>query len=113
MRSTLSLMSLSLFLVPSQLIMAGEQTGEVYDLRVSSGTLLNPTHVVITGAASGKPACATTAYWSIDTDTVAGRNFLAVLLTAQAAGKAVKIYGTNACTLRSDMENVAQIQIMP
>ena len=93
--------------------LAGEQTGTVLDLRVSSVALLNPSHVYISGTAINKPGCAATAHWAFDSDTPAGRSFLAVLVAATASGQTVKIFGTGSCTLRPDMESIAQIAVVP
>lgn len=96
-------------LIPS-IAIASEQIGLVVDIRVASKTLsTNPTHFKLDGVWMNKPFCATTDYWAIDTDTPAGRNFLAVVLTAQASGRRVAIWGTDQCTLRADMETVLQI----
>lgn len=43
------------------------------------------------------PECATTDKWLIDLDTSAGRAMLAVLLSAQASGISVTVWGTGDC----------------
>lgn len=90
---------------------ASQQTGLVVDVRVSSTAVLNPTHIQLDGTWTGKPGCATTIYWAIDTDSVLGRNLLAVILAAQASGQPVTFYGANTCTLRTDMETAVQVQL--
>ena len=93
---------------------AGEQTGQILSLRVSSTTLSsNTTHFLISGSGTNKPACATLQFWAIDSDTTAGRNFLATLLSAQATGRDVIVYGANRCGLRAGMETVAEIDLAP
>jgi hypothetical protein len=93
--------------------LAGEQTGQILDIRVSSTTLINPTQVLLSGIWWARPSCATNGYWAVDTDTVVGRNFLATLLTAQVTGRSVTLFGLNACNLRADMETVVQIHLAP
>jgi hypothetical protein len=88
---------------------AGTQTGEVIDVRVSSKTLANPTHIKLSGAWQNRPACAVQDYWAIDSDTPAGKSFLAAVLAAQASNRPITIWGTDQCTLRTDMETVLQI----
>jgi hypothetical protein len=90
---------------------ASQQTGLVLDIRVSSTTLINPTHILLSGVWAAKPTCATSTYWAIDTDTTVGKNFLATILTAQASGRPITIYGSNFCSLRTDMETGIQIQL--
>lgn len=90
---------------------AGDQSGPVVEVRVASATLNgNPTHFKLDGGWTNKPACAATGYWAINTDTAAGKSLLAALLFAQATGKAVTVWGSGQCTLRSDMENANQVE---
>jgi len=102
-----------LVLISSGLAFAGQQAGQITSIRVSSKTLgsSNPTHFSMTGTASGQPSCATLAYWTFDGDTPTGKNFLATILTAQATGRAIAVYGTGECGLRPGMESVLEIDL--
>lgn len=90
---------------------ASDQTGKVVDIRVSSQKLTGgyPTQVKLDSSWSGKPACATSEYWSIDTDTEAGKNMLSILLTALTTDNPVTIWGMAACNLRAEMEQALQV----
>jgi hypothetical protein len=101
----------SLLIFISGICCAGEQTGQIVDLRVSAYKTFNPTHVKLSGTWSGAPSCATIGFWAIDTETPTGKNVLATLLAAQAAGKNVRIWGSNQCTLRGDMETATQVGV--
>jgi hypothetical protein len=93
---------------------AGQQSGPITSLRVSSKTVSsNTSHVLLSGTNTGKPNCATLDYWAFDSDTATGKSFLATLLTAQASGRDVIVYGTNDCNLRAGMESVAEIDLAP
>lgn len=92
------------------LVCASEQTGQVLDVRVASKTLsTNPTHIKLSGTWQNRPSCAVQGYWAIDTDTTAGKSFLAAVLAAQASIWPITIWGADQCTLRTDMETVFQI----
>lgn len=106
---------LVLTLTVSAVAVAGQQVGQITSLRVTSKAIgsPNPTHFSLSGAASGQPGCVSLAYWTFDADTPTGKNFLATLLTAQATGRSVAVYGTNNCDLRSGMEGVIEIDLAP
>lgn len=72
------------------------QVGVVNDVRVSStsGPVGNPTHFQITGNAIVNASCTGT-WWFIDTDTTSGKALLSALLSAQATGKQVKVWGNS------------------
>lgn len=100
-----------LMLLAASAFAAGQQVGNVVDLRVSSLTIGNPIHVQVDGAYQNRPACAVVGFWAIDSDTSAGKSFLAALMLAKAQGKQVTLAGTGTCSLRADMETIVQIQI--
>ncbi len=95
-------------------VMAGQQIGQISSLRVTSKSIgSNPAHFLLSGTASEQPSCATLPYWTFDADTPTGKNFLATLLTAQATGRSVAVYGTGECGLRPGMESVIEIDLAP
>lgn len=100
-------------LLVSGFSIAGSQTGEVQKLFVSGRDYAapnqNPTHLYIAGNYNAKPACATSGYWAVDTDTQQGKSILSLILTAYATGKQVSLLGTGNCTLRPDMETLFQV----
>jgi hypothetical protein len=100
-----------LMLLTASAFAAGQQVGSIVDIRVSSLSLANPTHVQVDGAYQNRPACAVVGFWAIDSDTSAGKSFLATLMLAKAQGKQVTLAGSGTCSLRSDMETIVQIQI--
>lgn len=73
------------------LAVAGDQTGQVVIL--SAPNKGRPAAVVLNGARSNKPACATDGAW-----TFQDANLFAMLLSAYFNGKSVSITGTGACT---------------
>ena len=93
----------------SQNVFAGYQTGKITSIRVSSPTVSSPTHFQLNGTWNGQPACATSPWWAIDTDTPAGKSLLSILLTAYSTDKTVTVWGQGICSLRSDMETAIQV----
>ena len=90
--------------------LAGTITGTVEWViaRASDGL----TYAMITGIPSGRPTCATKAYWIIaDENSEAGKKQYAMLLTAQATGLTVTVGGANTCTRWSDGEDIDYIQL--
>lgn len=105
-RIVLAVIATLLFVVPA---VAGQQTGTVAMLlvRQSDGMV----YFYLDGTATGKPACATNAYWMIkDENSNAGKQMLAMLLAARAQGQAITVVGNNTCTRWSDGEDVDQIR---
>ena len=100
-------------LLVSSISFAGNQSGSVQKLFVSGRDYAapnqNPTHLNITGNYIAKPACATSGYWAVDTDTQQGKSILSLLLTAYATGKEISLLGTGNCSLRPDMETLFQV----
>ena len=94
---------------------AGSQHGNVQKLYVSGRDYAppyqNPSHVSMDGTYNEKPACASSGYWAIDTETEQGKAILTLLLTSSATGKKLSLYGTGSCSLRPDMETVFQVGI--
>ena len=66
----------------------------------------------VDGPRTTAPACATQAYWVIGNEaSTAGRQQLALLMMAEAAGKAVIVSGSGTCARRPDAENVVEIAV--
>jgi hypothetical protein len=61
------------------------------------------------GTRSGRPACATSARWVINTTTIGGQVMVSVLLTAYARGRPVSVSGTGACDDWSGAESVSYL----
>lgn len=90
---------------------AGTITGSVS--RVIQRSTNGLTYVVVSGTASGKPACAAGTYWMIaDENSESGKKQYAMLLMAMATGRTVKIVGRNSCIRWSDGEDIDYIQLM-
>ena len=92
---------------------AGTQIGTVQYVivRASDGltyfTLANSVH-------TQKPDCATADYWIIkDENSTAGKSQYAMILSAQASGKTVKITGMNTCSRWRDGEDANSLQMYP
>jgi hypothetical protein len=88
---------------------AGEVVGTVQSVyvRASDGLVL----VLMNGAPSGKPACATQAYWIVKGEnTETGKKQYALLMSAKAAGAVVSIVGANVCTRWGDGEDIEVVQ---
>ena len=90
---------------------AGTVTGTVDILIVRQSDGL--TYVYMNGTPSGKPACATKAYWIIqDENSEAGKKLYALLLAAKASNSEIKIGGAGTCTRWPDGEDIAWIQLL-
>jgi len=73
----------------------------------------NMAYFSLSGAPTGRPTCAAnTMYWMIKDETSSlGKQQVALLLTAKAAGKVVSVTGTGTCTKWPDGEDAAFIGI--
>jgi hypothetical protein len=110
MRANLALVILTL--VASDQAWTGTQTGTITYLTVRDSDGL--TYFNLTGASSGKPACATQAYWMIKNETTeAGKKIYALLLAAQASGATVIVTGYDTCTRWNEGEDVNTIRTSP
>lgn len=90
---------------------AGTQAGTVNTLIVRSSDGL--IYFWLNGvAAINKPACAVYSYWMIrDENSNAGKQQLAILLSAKATGKQITVYGRNSCLRWGDGEDVDAISL--
>lgn len=93
--------------------LASEADGRVLDLHVRSTDGLQ--YVVIDGATTSRPACATIrSYFMIkDEHSDAGKAQLAMLLSAKLSQHTVRVIGTGECTRWLDGEDIAEIMILP
>lgn len=101
-------LSFGLSFSASHSALAGSQTGRIVHLHVRASDGL--VYVVLDGALSGRPACATIAYWMIKNETSStGKQQLAQLLAAKASGQEITIVGTNTCSRWHDGEDIDEI----
>lgn len=88
---------------------AGSQTGKVQRIWAREDGLL---YVVLDGAPTGKPQCATIGYWMIkDENSNHGKAQLSLLMMAFASGKTVTIDGRNTCSRWSDGEDIFGVEV--
>jgi hypothetical protein len=87
--------------VLSDSALAGEQgPGLITDLQIEG----NRAVFAVGGQVVNKPACAVWGRFVFDVTTPSGQALLAYLLSAQASGKKVRVYGTGDCSLVGDHE---------
>lgn len=98
--------------------MAGDQTGQVLEVRVTSKSLgNNHTHIRLSGTYNAQPSCIDPnwRFWVVDTDTASGKSILSTVLTAQATGKNITFWGSGSCHLDAPgpngMEKIIQVGI--
>jgi hypothetical protein len=88
---------------------AGTSSGPVTNIFMHSPDVV----MFKAGSTSGSPACSPYQEWAIKLSDPAGKGFLAILLSAQAQGKSVKVLGyTNTCRDWSDRELPSYIMIL-
>jgi hypothetical protein len=86
------------------------QIGTVARLHVRAADGL--VYFYVQGIRSALPACATQGYWIIaDETSSAGKQQLALLLMAEAAGKPVIVSGAGTCNRWRDGEDVSEIAV--
>ena len=56
-----------------------------------------PGAMVVSGARTAVPACATDSAWSVDGSTGNGAQLVAAIMTARATGRSVTVVGTGTC----------------
>lgn len=112
MRSLLTvLLSLVLGLCSSSAL-AGSSVGKVTILRAHSADIIM---FGLSGEHVNRPACAAGAPsepWALSLATHTGRAMYALLLSAQAQGKAVQVSGTSTCSAWADRETPVWISVM-
>jgi hypothetical protein len=91
-------------------VIAGEQYRKVSEILVRGSDGLH--YFWLEGGSSGKPQCAKNTYWMIrDENSAAGKAQFAILLSAQAQQKPIKVVGSGSCTRWSDGEDVDYISV--
>jgi hypothetical protein len=99
-----------LLFVVSLPAMSGEQYGKVSQIIVRGSDGLH--YFWLEGGSSGKPQCSKNTYWMIrDENSAAGKSQFAILLSAQAQQKSIKVVGSGSCTRWSDGEDVDYISV--
>lgn len=89
-------------------VLAGTQTGHVVHIHVRASDGL--VYVILDGALSNRPACATINYWMIKNEnSTSGKQQLAQLLAAKASGQEITLVGSNTCTRWSDGEDIDDV----
>lgn len=86
------------------------------DIRANSTSLSSGifSHFRLAGSQYfSNPTCAFSGWWALNTDTAVGKNWLALLMMANATGKKVYVLGLGTCAMNSGMEDVKQIGIVP
>jgi len=100
-----------IFLLLSLNANAGSQMGTVdyIIVRASDGLI----YFTLTGGAlENRPSCATIGYWMIkDENSNAGQQQYSMILAAHAAGKTVRVTGSNTCSRWGNGEDVDALQI--
>ena len=106
MKACLALMLAGLCTVAVSPAIAGSQKGNVVNLTVRSSDGL--IFLQLSGTASDRPQCALQqTYWMIPNETTdAGKRIYALLLSAQASGRLVQIFGSNTCNRWLDGEDI-------
>lgn len=95
----------SIFAITSISAIAGQQTGQV--TRVMARASDGLTYFFMSGAASGRPSCATNSYWMIkDENSAAGKRQIAMLIAARSTGQEITVEGAGTCSRWPDGEDV-------
>jgi hypothetical protein len=74
--------------------------GLIADLQIDGNYAL----FAVGGPVVNTPACVAWGRYVFDVSTPQGQSMLAYLLSAQATGKQVRVYGTGTCSIFSDHE---------
>ena len=102
--------TLVLLLWTSSASAQSSQIGTVARLHVRAPEGL--VYFYVTGTRSAMPACASQSYWVIaDETSTAGKQQLALLMMAEAAGKPVIVYGSGTCSRWPDGEDVREVAV--
>ena len=106
----LALVTSAMAWTPAGALAQSNQDGTVLQIRVRATDGL--VRVQLDGPRGTTPACASQPHWTIANETsIAGRQQIALLTMAQAAGKRVIVYGTGACARWPDSESIAEIAV--
>jgi hypothetical protein len=103
----LAAVTLSLFLACATPATASEAgPGIVSDLQIDGNRIL----FAMSGTRTTKPGCAIWDRFVFDITSANGPAMLAYLLSAQATGKQVRVYGSSTCTVLPDSENAYSLR---
>lgn len=83
--------------------------GKIQDLQIDSGKVV----FWVGGPVTNMPACVEWDRMMFDATTPAGQAMLAYLLSAQAIGKQIRVYGTGECSLGVNHETVRSVRDAP
>jgi hypothetical protein len=109
MQHLFSLLILICLLGFGNLANAGSSNGLVTEIMAHAGDV----SMFSAGAHQGKPACSTQAdQWALSLATSTGKAQYALLLYAQARGKALSVVGTNTCSAMADRESPLFIHLV-
>lgn len=93
-----------------QSVFAGQQTGTIAYVAVKADGRTE--FSMVGGAITESPPCVNYGYWFIkDEKSIGGKQQYAMLLTAFASGKTVKIVGANTCDRWVDGEDVEYMRV--
>lgn len=86
--------------------LASEKSGLIIDLQVEGSTGI----FGLSGPSPNRPACALWERFSFDLSVPAGQAMLAYLLSAQAMGKRITVYGTGSCVQSPTVETAYSVR---
>lgn len=86
--------------------LASEKSGLIIDLQIEGSTGI----FGLSGPSPNKPACALWERFSFDLSVPAGQAMLAYLLSAQAVGKRITVYGTGSCVQTPNVETAYSVR---
>ena len=94
---------------------AGEAVGTVEFVQAGQGFTPDNAYVLIqiSGQRNGAPICASDPRMAINPATVHGKAMLALLLSAHASGKQVRLYGTGNCNVMgNEFESISFMRLL-
>ncbi len=92
------------FATPAMASEAG--LGAISDLQIDGNRVL----FALSGPRTGRPACAIWDRFVFDLTATNGAAMLAYLLSAEATGKQIRVYGTNDCALVANSETAYSLR---
>lgn len=99
----------------SSTVNAGSVTGRIEFIQAGLGYTPQNAYalVKVNGAPDNQPGCATDARFALNPATEAGKAFLALLMSAKAAGNTVTLVGTGACdVMGGEFESISYLQVL-
>jgi hypothetical protein len=80
--------------------------GLIADLQIDGNYAL----LAVSGPVVNRPACVVWGRYVVDVSTPQGQSMLAYLLSAQATGKQVQVYGAGTCSIFDDHETAKSVR---